>query len=78
MNDVLRTGDAVFIQCAGAHVPGTVLLASSNGKSLMLAFDGLLDGHLGMMPVLMNEHGEYHALATDAVVKVTRGNDDTE
>jgi hypothetical protein len=72
MSDVLRTGDAVFIQCRGSSAPGKIMLASSNGKSLMLAFDAMLDGHLGMMPVLMNEQGEYRALVTDALVTVTK------
>lgn len=49
---IYKTGDKVTIECDGRTLPGTVMLASSNGISLMLSFDALLDGHAGMMPVV--------------------------
>lgn len=49
---VWKTGDAVVIRYRKRALPGRVVLASSNGASLMLGFEGLLGGFLGMMPVL--------------------------
>jgi hypothetical protein len=74
MTTPLRTGESVLIEYEGRTLPGSVMLASGNGRSLMLAFDGLLGGHAGMMPVLQDEHGAYSALMTGAEVKVTRLN----
>ncbi len=55
MNRVWKTGDAVKIKCDGREVPATVRLASSNGWSLMLEFEAILDGHVAMMPVLWDD-----------------------
>lgn len=41
-----------------------------NGRSLMLTFDGILDGHLGAMPVLQNEEGVYRSVMTGVVVTI--------
>ena len=60
----LKTGDAVLIDCAGKKIAGTVLLASSNGKSLMLEFEAILDGHVGMMPVSRDDGGAYYSIVT--------------
>ena len=50
-----KTGDAVEISHNGRTVEGTVILASSNGLSLMLQFEAMLGGHVGMMPVTMTD-----------------------
>jgi hypothetical protein len=65
----MRTGDAVTIECDGRTIPGTVILASPNGVSLMLGFEAVLDGHLGMMPVLRDDDGSYASIMTG--IKVT-------
>lgn len=67
---LFRTGDAVWIECAGVRAAGTVELASTNGKSLMLAFDALIDGHLGMMPVLQDDDGVFRSLVTDSEISI--------
>ena len=41
------------ISCDGRTVDGVVVFASHNGVSLMLGFDAMLSGHVGMMPVTM-------------------------
>jgi hypothetical protein len=66
----MKRGDRVIIECDGKTVPGIVLLASENDKSLMLSFDALIDGHVGMMPVLQNDDGEYRSIMTDVLVKL--------
>lgn len=68
---ILRTGDAVQIACDGRRLPGTVILASPNGVSLMLGFEAILDGHLGMMPVLRGDDGTYRSIMTGIPVKLT-------
>lgn len=65
---IWRTGDKVTICCAGCTVPGHVILAAGNGKALMLGFDGILDGHVGMMPVLADDAGEFQSIVTGVAV----------
>lgn len=58
MTDIFHRGDFVEITAAGATIKGMVTLASEpNGKSLIVMFDGMLDGHVGMMPLLHTERG---------------------
>lgn len=59
-----------MIECDGQRVAGQVLLASRNGRSLMLKFESFLDGHVGMMPVLRDEDGRYHSIVTGREVKL--------
>ncbi len=64
-------GDFVTIRCAGCTVPGMVTLASSNGRSLVVMFEAILDGHVGSMPILQNEAGEYRSLMTGTAVELS-------
>ena len=52
---IWRKGDAVKITYAGRTVLGKVILASPNGRSLALAFDAMLAGWPGGMPVLWDD-----------------------
>jgi hypothetical protein len=65
----MKSGDRVWIGCDDRTVEGTVLLASENGNSLMLGFEAVLSGHVGMMPVLL-ENGVYRSVVSGAVVAV--------
>jgi hypothetical protein len=47
----LTCGDRVRLTCAGRSVVATVLAASENQRSLIFAFEAVLAGHVGMMPV---------------------------
>lgn len=67
-----KTGDAVSITCKGRAVPGSILFASSNGKSLMLEFEAIIEGHVGMMPVLRNDGGVYESIMTGVTVELER------
>jgi hypothetical protein len=69
---VFQTGEPVTITCEGRTIPGFVHLASPNGKSLMLMFDAMLDGHVGMMPVMFEDDGVFRALMTGVVVELAR------
>ena len=61
----MKTGDAVMITCDGRCVPGEIVLASDNQASLMLRFEAMLHGHVGMMPVLRDPGGIYRTLIGD-------------
>ncbi|CAJ5555246.1 Uncharacterised protein [Burkholderia pseudomallei] len=70
----LRTGEPVRIKCEGKSLAGTVILASSNGRSLLLAFEGILAGHVCRMPVLRDEDGRYQSIVSGDFVEVCRTN----
>jgi hypothetical protein len=65
----MKSGDHVWIGCDDRTVEGTILLASENGNSLMLGFEAILSGHVGMMPVLL-EDGVYRSVVTGEAVAV--------
>jgi hypothetical protein len=60
---VWKTGDLVRITYEERTVDGAIKLASNNGLSLMLEFEAVLGGCVGMMPVLY-EDGEFLCLMT--------------
>jgi hypothetical protein len=66
-----KTGDAVLIECEGRRVPGEVVFASGNGVSLMLGFEAVLAGHVGMMPVLRDDKGAYQSIMTGHAVALS-------
>lgn len=70
--DPWRTGDAVLIEAEGRTVPGTVQLASGNGRSLILAFEALVLGHAGAMPVFLEDDGQFRALFNREIVVLRR------
>jgi hypothetical protein len=70
--DIWRTGDAVQIECDGRTVPGSVTLASPNSISLVLSFEAILDGHVGMMPVLRHDDGVYRSIVTQVAVRLSK------
>jgi hypothetical protein len=65
-----RTGDRVRIKCEERTIDGEIVFASGNGKSLMLGFDALLAGHVGMMPVLREDDGRYHSIMSGVEVEI--------
>jgi hypothetical protein len=67
---VMKTGDPVVIGYGRKTVPGRVLIVSPNGKSLMLSFDAMLGGHIGMMPVLQNDDGSYVSIIEGKEVRL--------
>jgi hypothetical protein len=67
-----RKGDVVIITMGLDEVTGVVLLASANGRSLMLSFDKILRGHVGMMPVLQGEDGSFRSIVSREIVQLER------
>lgn len=66
----MKKGEFVTVQYENRSIPAVILLASSNQKSLMLGFEGILGGHVGQMPVLMDPSGEYRSLVTNESVLI--------
>lgn len=69
-------GQAVHVEYNGQSVGATVMLASPNGRSLMLVFQGALRTPsggmmIGSLPLLMDEQGVYRDLAEEAVATLT-------
>lgn len=58
---IWREGDAVRVVHDGKSVTGLVTMASENGISLVVAFDDMLGGHVGSMPLLWHD-GEFRSL----------------
>ena len=59
-------GDTITATYEGRTVKAMVTLASPNGRSLVIVWDdGMLGGHVGMMPVFQDERGDYRSLIED-------------
>jgi hypothetical protein len=65
----MKTGDPVWIGCDDRTVEGIIALASENGVSLMLQFEAILGGHVGTMPVVL-EDGVYRSIITGEAVAI--------
>jgi hypothetical protein len=66
-----RRGDRVLISIGSDRTPGVVILGSDNGKSLMLQFEAILHGHVGMMPLILEDDGCFRSIVTWEVVELT-------
>lgn len=65
-----------MMTCEGRRKEAKILLASENGKSLAVEFDGLFGANngsfLGIMPLLWSdERGQFESLASEASVELT-------
>jgi hypothetical protein len=49
---IFLKGEFVKVTLGGRTVRAVVMLASGNGRSLMLQFDAMVGGYPGMMPVM--------------------------
>ena len=72
MIDGLRATDKVIISCDGEKYMAVVSLISPNGRSLVLNFEAMIDGHVGMMPVSADDGGNYFALLTGKPLTLAR------
>jgi hypothetical protein len=48
---IWTTGEPCRVTCQGRSAPGVITLASKNGLSLFVSFDGFLAGHVGAAPL---------------------------
>lgn len=67
----LRRGDFVTITGGGKTMEAMVGIASENGVSLVVLFDGMITGHVGAMPLLKD--GEtYRSIMDNTIVTIER------
>jgi hypothetical protein len=75
--EVYKKGQHVKIEMQGKSINATVMIASPNGVSLMVAFDGALGGvqggiYMGMMPIMYDEDMKcFKDLIADREVKIS-------
>lgn len=71
-----RRGDFVTARLDEQEIDAMVCLASPNGRSLMLMFEGSLTGahgtYLGMLPLFQLDDGRYVTLIGNETVQLTR------
>jgi hypothetical protein len=67
----VKLGDQVLISVDGRVLDGEVLLASANGKSLLIGFDAMIGGHLMQMPLLLEHDGVYRSIIDGTEVALT-------
>jgi hypothetical protein len=70
MSRVWKKGEPVLIRCEGRAVDGTVLIASPNGRSLVLVFEAILGGHVALMPVFQGDDDVYRGLGSGVVLEL--------
>lgn len=69
-----KRGDRVSITYLNRTVTGRVEIASENGEALMLAFEALLGGFAGHMPVSWYEEtSEFRDIIMGATVELAEG-----
>jgi hypothetical protein len=76
----MKLGEAVLLTFGGQTISARVALASPNGRSLMLSFDGVLlardeddqlaGAYFGFMPVVQDDAGGYRDLINGEPVTV--------
>lgn len=71
-----KTGDRLHIRMREVNIDGVVKLASRNGRSLMLEFNGILRGHVGQMPVLLGDDDVFRSVITGDEVELTERRSD--
>ena len=64
-------GEKVVLKMDNRREPAQVILATRNGRSLAVEFDGFLAGYLNRMCLLWHD-GAYHDLIGDRVVTVRK------
>lgn len=54
-----KISDALHLTYMGRTVDAVVIMASRDGRSLMLAFDAMLGGYVATMPVFLDTAGRW-------------------
>lgn len=70
MPSKLQRGEFVEVTAEGRTVRAMVTLASANGRSLILMFDGMLGGYVNTLPVLLGDDGVYRGLVDGMPVEI--------
>lgn len=72
MSDPFQTGEAIVITAEGRVLLGVITLASRNGRSLFLQYDGMIAGEIGAMAVLLDENGVLRSIISNVPISITR------
>lgn len=76
MGLALKIGDTVHCVFCGSMFEARVILASNNGKSLLLEFDGMVGNrrgwYVGTMPVLREDSGFYFDITHHEPILIAR------
>jgi hypothetical protein len=67
----MKRGDFIWVERGSAKVGAMVTLASPNERSLMVMFDGMFCGYVGVMPLLRDDDGVYRDLLRYEQVAIT-------
>lgn len=65
-----RSGDGIILECDGEKWLSDVLMASPNGRSLIVTFRGAVGGHLGSMALLYESGGVYRSIINGIEAKI--------
>jgi hypothetical protein len=65
-----RQGQLVKLTADGRTVTAEITIASSNGKSLFVRFEAMINGHVGGMPLLQGDDGVYRSIITGEPVTI--------
>lgn len=64
--------DDIEVTCEGRTVEGKVILASPNSISLMIGFEAVFGGHLGMMPITMRDANNGYSIIDGTEVTIRK------
>lgn len=67
----MKAGDQVIITYSDTSTPAAVFVASTNHKSLLLAFPGVIAGHAGAMGLSQIDGERYRSITVGIAVLVT-------
>lgn len=70
---IYQRGDFVEITAGGRTVDGMVAVASPCGKSLIVMFDAILDGHVAAMPLVGDVDGFVSLITGNRVILRSKG-----
>jgi hypothetical protein len=65
-------GDPIDVTCDGRTVEGVVFLASANSLSLMIGFEAIFNGHVGMMAVTMTDANHGYSIIDGTEVTIRK------
>jgi hypothetical protein len=65
-----KNGDAIKIDCEGRTIDGVVEIVSENQAAMLIAYEAILAGFAGRMPVLRGEDGVYRDLFGHVELKI--------
>jgi hypothetical protein len=72
MFDPFQTGEAIVITADERVLSGVVVMASGNGRSLFVQFDGMIGGEAGAMALLLGDDGVFRSVFTGMAVTIAK------